>query len=106
MAAYRGPSGRNGTIRNVNSGGWTWDPETRDFIYAEKTNDLIEGANSLGGGTTVSGVPTLARDTNIVYAAYFNAIANAINTMKLNPLVCITCNTTCDVQCNGCNICL
>ena len=52
--------------------GWTWSNETRDFIYAEKTNEMIDGANSLGGGTKVNGVsPNLQSGVDIVYASYF-----------------------------------
>lgn len=87
------------------SGGWTWSPETRDFIYADKTNEMIRGANSLGGGTTVQGVPTLVAKESIVYADYFNAIATAIKTMILNPEACHLCNLGCDAQCDACNIC-
>ncbi len=88
------------------SGGWTWSPETRDHIYADKTNELIAGANSLRGGTVVQGVPTLTKDVSIVYGSYFTAIANAINHMLLNQEACHRCNTGCDVTCeSGCDGC-
>ena len=57
---------------NASNEGWIWEEENRDFIYAEKTNEMIKGANSLGGGTKVNGVtPNLKSGIDIVYASYF-----------------------------------
>lgn len=88
------------------SWGWTWTPETRDFIYADKVNELIRGIESLRGGTTVQGVPRpITKDIDIVYGQYFTAIANAINSMKLYWNACNMCDSGCDAKCDDCNIC-
>lgn len=87
-----------------NSGGWRGTGETRDFIYADKTNQLITGINSLGGGTT-AGVGPFAKDTHIIYAEYFKKLADALSGLKLNFNACDDCNVSCNVDCDTCDTC-
>lgn len=87
-----------------NSGGWTGSGETRDFIYADKTNELITGINSLGGGTN-AGTGPFSRDTSIVYASYFQALSTALSGLLLRFTACDDCNIQCNVTCNTCNSC-
>lgn len=78
--------------------------ETRDFIHADKTNEIIAAINALNG-TVVSGVPTLQKDTDIVYARYFQAIRTGLQNMQLKEIQCHKCNTACDAQCEMCDGC-
>lgn len=84
------------------SGGWTWDPETRDFIFGQKTRELEQGINSLGGGTTV---PLVAAQNIIITGAHFTTLANAINNMLLRVGACHVCNVSCAVACQSCDSC-
>jgi hypothetical protein len=89
-----------------NSGAWSGTPETRDFIYADKTNELITGIESLGGGTKVQGIERpFTKDTHIIYAKYFNAISEAMNQLLLHESACNECNVSCDVDCDTCDSC-
>ena len=102
------------------SGGWSTSHETRDFIYADKINQLLSGIFSLnkdnvtpvdenGNNTTVSSTEaTQVAKNDIIYAQFFSNISSAINELKLFSGSCEMCVTNCDVQCNtcdGCNSC-
>lgn len=74
--------------------------ETRDFIYADKINDIVSGLSKLG--QTVSTV----NKNDIIYASYFNKLRSALNNAKLSSSACNTCNTGCNVQCDACEGCV
>lgn len=81
--------------------------ETGDFITAKKTNEIIKAINALNGTVISSNdVPTLAKDTHIVYAKYFNAISKGLMNMKLKSTQCDNCNIECDVTCDNCDGCI
>lgn len=88
------------------SGDWTGTKETRNFIYADKTNELIAGIESLGGGTKVQNIPRpFTKDINIIYASYFTEISKAMNALLLHADACDTCNLSCNVTCDTCDSC-
>lgn len=87
----------------TNSGGWTKTPEQKDFIYADQTNELIQGIDSLGGVSC--GVGPFQKDKDIIYASYFKAIAEAMNNLQLKWNACDNCDSNCNVSCDTCNSC-
>jgi hypothetical protein len=100
---------RIGTDSGVDNQGqissdWSTSHETRDFIYADKINELKEGIESLGGGTSVGSGPW-SKDTDIIYASYFQDLYNALDGLKLNWNACDDCDTDCNVSCDTCNTC-
>lgn len=74
--------------------------ETRDFIYADKINDIVSGLSKLG-----KTIKTVKKD-EVIYADYFNSIRDALNGAKLASTACNTCNTDCNVQCKDCQGCV
>lgn len=91
----------------VNSGlSMTVEPETGDFITAKKTNEIMDAINKLNGQVISNSVPyPLQKDVHIVYASYFQEIAQGLMKMQLREIQCNDCNTECNVTCNTCNSC-
>lgn len=88
------------------NGTWTGKGETRNFIYADKTNEIIDGINSMmamNGGSFPLG--PFKKDVDIIYASYFEKIRIALKNLKLYQYACNECNVTCDVSCDTCDTC-
>lgn len=98
-AKYNGT--RRGSQGPVNSGAWSADHETREFIYADKINELLEGISSLSGQSAGNSV---SKD-DVIYADFFSGISSTINELKLSPSACGACVTSCDTTCDTCNAC-
>lgn len=117
IATDIGDKGITGTKNNgaVSNESASWTHQTRAFVDAGKTNELVALINSIGGGTTPQSKfvstrgenwpGTFQKDTHIVYGSYFTAIARAINECNLNPSACDACNSGCDAICLTCNTC-
>lgn len=87
--------------RGQDSGGWTADPETRNFIYADKINELLDGIASLSGQSAGAKV----QKDDIIYADFFSGISSTINELTLSSGACRVCVTQCDTSCNTCDEC-
>lgn len=83
------------------SGNWSTSHETRDFIYADKINELLEGISSLSGQSAGSSVSR----GDIIYASFFSGISSTINNLELSTGACDNCVTQCDTKCVTCNAC-
>jgi hypothetical protein len=99
MISYVSEAAALGDI--TDSGGWTADPETRDFIYADKINELLDGIASLSGQSAGAKV----KKDDIIYADFFSGISSTINKLKLSSKACDVCVTYCDTSCNTCDEC-
>ena len=81
---------------------WEGTAETRDFIYADKVNELLEGLSKFSNKHSI---PDAVKDT-IITAAYFTDIAEALNAAELSSTACDNCNTACNVTCKECQGCV
>lgn len=90
--------------KTTNSGGWSSYPDKREFIYADQTNELIQGINSLNGGS-YCGVGPFRKDIDIIYASYFRQIAETMRDLSLKWNACDSCDSKCDVLCDTCDSC-
>lgn len=87
-----------------NSGGWSTGQETREFIYADKINEILNGISSLSGQSAGSPV----NKDDVIYAEFFDSITSTVNKLKLSPSACNNCISKCDVDCDtcdGCDVC-
>lgn len=78
--------------------------ETKEFIYADKINELIDAMYDISHNNTFK---KFERD-DIIYASDFSDLMDVINDMYINKRACDNCNTQCDIHCNtciDCNIC-
>lgn len=76
--------------------------EDREFIYADKINEVVEALKKVSGEN--SG-PTFSRD-DIIYATDFQKFLDAINNMKIDKdKACDLCVSSCNIHCNTCNDC-
>lgn len=93
---------RKGNTQATNTT-WDYTAETRDFIYADKVNNLLDGLAKFSGGHSIP----QAQKNGVIYASYFTSIAQALNNAKLSSSACDYCNTGCEgcVTCEGCNSC-
>ena len=81
---------------------WRGSPETRDFIYKDKVEELLDGLSKFAGGHSISDPPT----NGIIYADYFTDISEALYGAQISPSACNECNTGCDITCNSCQGCV
>lgn len=86
--------GQNGTGASPSNTGASTAAEGRDFVYADKVNDLISDMIGLNGKNNPG--KTFARD-QVIYASDFQAIINKLNSLKLNHSGCPACVTGCNV---------
>lgn len=87
---------------SVTSGGWKGTHETRDFIYADKINELINGMKSVSSSND-PGVTIKAGD--VIYASTFQSIMSSLNNLKVSTSACDVCVSGCNATCNTCNSC-
>lgn len=82
---------------------WSTSPETRDFIYADKVNEILQGLSKFENGCSIAE----AKKDDIITAAYFTSIAQALNNAQISKNACDWCNVSCEgcVDCEGCNAC-
>ena len=85
----------------ADSGGWSTSHETRDFIYADKINELLSGISSLSGQSAGASV----NKDDVIYASFFSGISSTINGLKLSPSACDKCVSKCDTSCDTCDAC-
>lgn len=82
--------------------GWAAKAESRQFVYADYINHLLQGIRDIGGPNSPPG--NKSRD-EIIYASFFNQITSTLNTLQLNASACESCISSCNVTCNTCNAC-
>lgn len=81
---------------------WRGSGETRDFIYADKVNELLSGLSKFEGGHSIPS----ANKGDVITAAYFSSIASALNSARISSSACDTCNAACNVTCKECQTCV
>lgn len=89
--------------KTYHTGDWSTEPETRDFIYADKVNEILQGLSKFENGCSI----TKAEPNSVITADYFTSIANALNNAEISKKACDWCNTSCEgcVDCEGCDGC-
>ncbi len=94
--------------------------ETRNFIYADKVNEILNGLKSINSTNlqldngynifetlqknNVTNGTTVKKDA-VIYAKDFNNLMNRINWIKLSTSGCVTCNSGCNANCDTCDSC-
>lgn len=102
IAAAGNYTGERPSFSSPGGSAWSSSGENRDFIYADKINELLNGIRSIGGPNSP---PGNKNRNDIIYADFFNQIANTLNNLKLNSGACESCISACNVTCNTCNTC-
>lgn len=77
--------------------------EGRDFVYADKVNELIQAMINVSSKND-PGVK-FERD-DIIYAEDFNKITKKLNEFYLAATGCPACVSGCNVNCTTCNSCI
>ena len=81
---------------------WRGSPETRDFIYADKVNEILTGLSKFENGHNIS----QAKQNDVITSDYFTSIAQSLNSAKISSSACDTCNAACNVTCKECQTCV
>ena len=89
-----------------NTAYWSESPETRDFIYADKVNALLDGLRLFQSSSGVPGNVRGGPDGDIITASFFSSIASALNSAQIADDACNDCNVSCDVDCKDCQGCV
>lgn len=77
--------------------------EDREFIYADKINEIIDGMITIWSGNSTAKV----QKDQIITSETFNRIMDAINNMEINPSsACDMCVYSCNAGCLSCNTCV
>lgn len=82
----------------VDSGAWTADIFTGDFLSGDDLQTLIDGINSLNGVQFAESVP----DGGVIFADFIQAIMDALENLELYENACHHCNVACDT-CDACD---
>lgn len=80
--------------------------EDREFIYADKIQEIIDAMTNMDGGNSPGF--TAVKD-EVIYGSNFNSLMQKINSLKLHTGACESCITSCNVKCdicNECNVCI
>lgn len=90
--------------RNVEAGSPSPTPsiaeETRDFIYADKINEIIAGMVTVDSSNNTA---TVKRD-QIITSETFNRIMEKIRELQINETgACDECVSGCNAYCDSCN---
>lgn len=72
--------------------------ETRPFIYADKTQEIIRHMIALDSGNDPG---FRAKKDEVIYAKDFNSLVDHVKKLKLNTGACEACISRCNA-CNGC----
>lgn len=77
--------------------------EGRDFLYADKINEIIDGMITVDSSNATGKV---ARD-QIIYSSTFNRIMDKIRELNIHKTkACDMCVSQCNAYCNSCNACV
>lgn len=97
-------SGTNGEdIGNKSSPQQSANPEDRDFVYADKINELIK---IMTGVSSKNNPGLIFKRDDIIKAEDFNKITEKLNNFMLAHSGCPECVAACNVNCNNCNTCI
>lgn len=80
------------------------EAETREFIYADKIKEILNGLTSISSSNNIVLPHPVAKD-EVIYAEDFQLIMQAINNLKLSSSACNICISDCDVGCDSCETC-
>jgi hypothetical protein len=81
---------------------WMGTEETREFIFADKVSELIDGLSKFNNGCSIE----KPNKNDVIYASYFTKISKALSNAQLSPSACDDCNVSCNVTCNSCQGCV
>lgn len=76
--------------------------ESRDFVYADKIQEIIDAMTSMNGGNNPG---FSAVKDEVIYGSDFNNLMQKINSLKLHIRACESCISDCNVKCDTCNEC-
>lgn len=76
--------------------------ETRQFVYADKIQEIINAMTALNTGNNPG---FNAVKDQVIYGQNFNNLMSKINGLTLHQGACESCVSSCNVKCNTCNSC-
>lgn len=92
-----------GTTQNGGSSGLP-SKDDNEFITASMFNKIsaaLGGLGSSGPSKRVKGASNGDSTSDVIYGSYFENLESYANTLKYTTSQCNTCNTGCNVTCNG-----